>query len=851
MKYRVMGRSILLLLLLTAYLGAIGQSGSINGIVLDSETSEGVPFATVALYQGASDTPLAGVTTNLDGEFSIIGVAAGSYRISFSFIGYVSQDLNNVEITRSSPSVTLAPIRLTPASVDIEGVEVTAMARTVVNRLDRRTYRAEDFETARGGNATDVLNRLPSVSVSPDGEVSVRGTTDFMVYLNGRPTQMEPSVLLGQISASNIQSIDVITVPSAQYDAQGKGGIINITTKSTGIEGFSLSANGLLGGAPWGNRTDKISGYNLTDNSYGGGLNFTYGNNGWLFFGGLNYSWRDVNSERLGSARILNAENNTYKHMIASGLKPEWYENLSANIGFDANLSEQSQVSASYYYGTRTEGRKALYLYNIFTADRDKNPVDGVPTNEHWIFNPNEGIREGTFHTINADYTYRFDETTKLTLSGLYEHSVLIHSVNNPNIDYNPSSGLLGNHLLHYNQMDNTPLDGFRFSADFSKEFDNGQTLSIGLQPQFFSIAGGLDYDTLNIATNTWGANTDFENRIDLTRGIYAGYADYSGSLGNLSYKTGLRLEYTDQALNIDNPDYFSIFDRATTDRHVQQKLDWFPSLHIGYLISESDNVSLAASRRISRAPIKNMAPFLFRRHLEVYLVGDPALKPEYINNVELSYSKTIAKQRFTLIGFYRGVDNAVFRVNTVYEDELVLIRSFTNSGNTTALGAELNANMELGDKAKLFVGGSLFDYHVQADIFGYQEDNRSLSWSLKGNLNVMISRELSFNADFDMRSAQVTAQGQNEMQYLANAALRYSPAKAKGWNFTLRALNILNSNTRELNTRAYDSSGTQIFYQDTDYYWYGPIAELAISYDLNWKGQSKKGGSEFGRDEF
>ncbi len=833
------------------YIPGFAQQGVIEGTVMDSNTRDGIPFATVALFKAGSEIPVKGVTTNIDGGFRISSVEYGNYRVSISFIGYDSHDLFDIPITRNAPSVQLGVISLSQSAVQLEGVEVTAMARTVVNRLDRRTYRAEDFETARGGNATDVLNRLPSVSVSPDGEVSVRGTTDFMVYLNGKPTQIEPSVLLAQISANNIQSIDVITVPSAQFDAQGKGGIINITTKSSGIEGFSLSTNGLLGGAPWGNRTDNLTGYNLTDNSYGGGLNFTYGNNGWLFFGGVNYSWRDVNSSRSGDARILNAENDTYKHMVASGLKPEWYENQSANFGLEVKLSERSKFSASYYFGTRTEGRKAMYLYNIFTADKDKNPVDGIPLNDHWVFNPNEGIREGLFHTANADYTLEIDKTTTLSFSGLYEHSVLTHSVDNPNIAYNPSTQELGDHLLHYNQMDKTPLDGFRLSVDFQKKSENGNTLSLGVQPQLFRITGGLDYDTLNIATNTWGSNTDFENNIDLTRGIYAGYIDYSGVYGDISYKAGLRMEYTDQLLSIENPDYFTLFDRQTLSSNKYTKFDWFPSLHVGYSFSELDNITLAASRRISRAPIKNMAPFLFRRHLEVYLVGDPALKPEYINNVELSYGKTIDKQRFTLVGFYRGVDNAIFRVNTVYNEELVLIRSFTNSGNTKAIGGELNANLQLGKRTKIFIGGSLYDYHVQADIFGFKEDNRSLSWSLKGNVNLIFSRELSFNADFDMRSAQVTAQGQNELQYLANAALRYSPAKAKGWNFTLRGLNLLSSNTRALSTRAYDATGIQIFYQDTEYFWYGPIVEMAISFDLNWKGQSKKGGSEFGKNEF
>ncbi len=843
--------STTLVISLISTLSILAQTGSIEGRVQDAESNDGIPFATVALYKPGSEVPVSGVSTDYDGNFNLSGVAYGSYNLTVSFIGYTPIELPNVEVSRGLSKVNLGTISLTPSATQLEGVEVSAMARTVVNRLDRRTYRAQDFETARGGNASDVLNRLPSVSVSPDGEVSVRGTTDFMVYLNGRPTQLEPSVLLAQISAGSIESIDVITVPSAQFDAQGKGGIINITTKTKGIEGFSLSANGLLGGAPWGHPTDRYTGYNLNDNRYGGGLNLTYAKNGLVLYGGFNYNWREANSSRSGDARILDQSNGSYKHMVASGMKPEWYENVSTSLGFDAVLSSRSSLSASYYYGKRLEGRQAFYMYNIFMADKEKNPIDGIPTNEQWIFNPNEGIRTGAFHTISTDYTYRFDENTKIAISGLYEFSVLTHDVDNPNIEYNPTTDALGVHQLHYKQSDNTPLDGARLSIDFSKKFDNGNTLSLGVQPQLFAIDGALKYDTLNVSSNLWGAYSDLENKVDLTRAIYAGYIDYSGNAGSLSYKAGLRLEYTDQVLNIDNPDYFTLFDRETNARNEQQKLDWFPSLHASYSLTETDNILFAASRRISRSPIKNMAPFLYRRHLEVYVVGDPELKPEFINNIELSYGKAMGKQRLTLTGFYRGVDNAVFRVNTVYEDELVLIRSFTNSGNTQAYGAELNANLELGKRTKMFVGGSLYNYHVQADIFGYKEDNSSLSWSLKGNANVMIAKGFRFSADFDVTSAQITAQGRNELGYIANAALSYNPSKLNGWTFNLRALNILNSNTNELSTRAYDSSGTQIFYQDTEFYWYGPIVEMGISYNLNWKGQAKKADSEFGRSEF
>jgi outer membrane receptor protein involved in Fe transport len=347
-------------------------------------------------------------------------------------------------------------------------------------------------------------------------------------------------------------------------------------------------------------------------------------------------------------------------------------------------------------------------------------------------------------------------------------------------------------------------------------------------------------------------AYTELENGIDLSRGIYAGYVDYSGSWERFEIMAGLRLEYTDQHMEIDNPDYFTIFDRPTQSTYLVQQLDWFPTLHASFTPGKATTFNLAASRRISRPPIKNMAPFLYRRHLEVYVVGDPALLPEYINSVELGMERKFGKQKVNLTGFYRGVDNAIFRVNTVYQEEMVLIRSYTNSGNTRALGAELNADFEAGSRAKFFLGGSLYNYRVQGDIFGYQEDNNSTNWSLKGNTNVTLSKQLKFTADFDMISATVTAQGTNEMFYFANAALTYSPAKMDNWSFVLRVLDIFNSNVRGLDTRAYDSSGRQIFYQETVYTRTGPIAEIGLSYAFNSNGKSgRKAESSFGNSEF
>jgi outer membrane receptor protein involved in Fe transport len=456
------------------------------------------------------------------------------------------------------------------------------------------------------------------------------------------------------------------------------------------------------------------------------------------------------------------------------------------------------------------------------------------------------------FNNINLDYDLQTGNDGKWLFSGLYEFSLLSHDIDNPNISFNPGSKTLGNTLSHYMQYDETPLHAYRISAEYQKVLSNGFSLSMGLQPQYVIISGSFDYDTLNVASNLWGAYSSLENTSELRRGIYAAYVDGAGQWNNLQFKIGLRVEHTDQGLSIDNPEYFNLFERPVLERYLVQKTDFFPSLHVLYKISETDNLAFAASRRISRSPVKNMFPFLYRRHLEVYVVGDPALKPEYIQTAELSYRKNVADQQFSLTGFYRGVSNAVFRVNTVYPDELVLIRSFTNAGETISAGGELSANLEWDNRVKFFFGASLYHFQVQADIFGYREDNQSVNWNLKGNGNILLGRQFRLSADFDIRSAEITAQGRNELLFMTNAALSYTHPKYNAWVVNLRLLNILNTNNRVLSTRAYNKEGVQIFYQDTDFYYYGPVAEFMVTYSLNRISKAQPrvrtgiGGSEF-----
>ncbi len=815
------------------------KNGVIQGVVCDKESGEKFPFATVSLLKDNTLLPV-GVITDEHGGFKFDGLALGTYHIVLSFIGYKTDTIPKLILNKQNPKLTLGTLTIEAANVAIEEVEVLAMANTVSNKIDRKSYRAEDFSTARGGTAVDVLNKLPAISVGPDGEVSVRGTNDFMVYLNGRPTQMEPSILLGQISGDNIQHIDVITVPTAKYDAQGKGGIINISTKTNGIEGFAFTATAKFGASPWENKTDPYDGYELNDDRYSGGVNLMYGIDKLTLFGGFNYDKKNVNGARTGDARVWDYEWEAYKHMEAAGERPEWYEYYSANAGMDYKFTESTKLSASYFYGNRTEGRSAFYVYHNFYGDADKNPIDGVDLNEEYLYNPNTDNRYGEFHTGNIDLQTILANGAELTTSFLYEHSSLSRNLDNFNYVFDEENDQVAEITDHYNQWDNTPLDAYRLSVDYSRSLTNGDKIGFGLQPQYFQIEGSFSYDTLDLVTGNMLDYTDLENAIDLNRGIYTAYVDYSGTWNKLSYMLGLRMEYTDQEMKIANPDYFTIFERETKSTYKVNQLDWFPTLHGVYLLNQSSKLSLAGSRRISRPAIKNMSPFLYRRHLEVYEVGDPDLQPEYINKLEVGFDKKIGKQKVNLTGFYRGVENAIFRVNTTYQEEVVLIRSYTNSGNSKSLGIELNANLNTLSFAKFFIGGSVFHYRVKGDIFGYKTDNASTNWSLKGNANFILTKEWRFTTDFDVKSATVTAQGQNDAFYMANTALDYEPENLENWSFSLRVLNILNSNIQGLDTQAFDKDALEIFYQETEYNRTGPIAEFSISYSFR-NGKSKR----------
>ena len=229
---------ILILLALSTGKTVLAQRGGITGIITDRIASDRIPFANIVVSSKNNEIPKTGVVSDENGNFIIKDLSFGSYDLIISFIGYQTDTIKNININEKVQQVNIGTVQLNPFTVVLDEAVIEAAPNQVVSKIDRKKYTVGDFETAKGGNAADILNKLPSVTVDPNGVVSVRGTSDFMIYLNGKPTQFEPSVLLGQIAGNSIESIEVISVPTARYEAQGKGGIINIITKERDLKDY-------------------------------------------------------------------------------------------------------------------------------------------------------------------------------------------------------------------------------------------------------------------------------------------------------------------------------------------------------------------------------------------------------------------------------------------------------------------------------------------------------------------------------------------------------------------------------------------------------------------------------------
>jgi outer membrane receptor protein involved in Fe transport len=677
-------------------------SAKIIGFLLDSTDSKPVEFATLALINTKTNKPVDGTVADGVGKFTLNKVAVGSYKIVVSFIGYDSKTVF-VNITEKNDDRDLGVIKLQQSSKMLSEVTVEGQRALIEERVDRTVYNAEKDASNKGGDATDVLKKVPMLSVDLDGNPSLRGSTSVKVLINNKPSTIMASNIadaLRQIPADMIKTVEVITSPSAKYDAEGSAGIINIVTKKNTLQGLTLSFDSSAG----------VRGSNLS-------LNGNFRNKNWgLSLGGFGRSEYNVNGKFESTQLTQNMGVETRNVQTAESRREGLFGNYQ--LGFDWDINKYNSITASTRFGLRNGNNWQDGLQQIrngvLTSLRNTNSLD-----------------ESANVDINVDYTHTFEKPQK-------EFSILsMYSRNNRSNDfYNlimNTKTTMSEILSSIKNENGSYNEEATFQMDYQTPVAKNQLLEFGAKGILRNVTS--DYKSFTAGSN--GIYTQVNSAIlpsnvfDYNQNIYSTYGSYTLTTKNKwSIKTGARYEYTDISA--------SFLKKEGQNTVIPAYGVLVPSFNMSKTF-KSGTWRFSYNRRIQRPGIQNLNPNVNATNPLNISTGNPNLAPEYTNNYEVSYSKFIKQTYISTSFFMRNTTGAINVIREVFGDTVKT--TSRNIGNEDAYGMNINLNVNLSNKLMIGGGGDL-SYLVLANnvadpLLNARNEGLQTNFRVFGNYNI------------------------------------------------------------------------------------------------------------------
>ncbi|SKB39871.1 TonB-dependent receptor domain-containing protein [Daejeonella lutea] len=801
------------------------QTGSVKGRIVDGLDKSVIEYASVSAFNAADSTLTAGQVSTADGSFMISKLRAGTYYLRVAFIGYASKMIPGFSIsageTKDLGAITLERGAKSLAEITVSGQQVTSS-----NKIDKQTYKAAQFESAKGGSAIDVMKNLPSVSVTGQGEINVRGSANFLVLINGKPVLTDAQTALSQLPANSIENIELVTSPSAKYDPDGKGGIINITTRRGATNGFTLAANA-MGGLP------STTTYNNAKKPvrFGGDITLNFKQDKWDISAGGNYNRNDNTGYREGEVFTKNFQNNTITRFPSEGERSFVKENYAGRASVIFSPDASNTFSAGFFSGRRHQVRVADILYNNTTSDLTTNNL----IRSLRYFNSNHQTKNGNFTLGNFDYTHNFKDKSALNASVLYERARLYGNTTNTNVNFPNTATVIQTVVNPYEN----PIDGYRFKLDYSIGIGKGK-LESGYQFRYDTQDGKFDY-FVSPATSQPDANR-FRGTAKAKNQINSIYSQYAGKTKKLDYIAGLRYELARRTVRLSydpNP-------------HILNLSNLFPSANLLYHVNSQLNLKAGYSKRVQRTNNYELNPIPEREHSETLEQGDPDLLPGFIDLAEIGLNKTLKSGSLFATLYYQGIKNPIQRVNSVYADT-ILNRVFTNAEFARSLGVEAGLNLQPFKWWTLYLGGNLYNYKIRGDlnVLGMTTNvsNNALVHSINTNHTFRLSNTLFVQGNINYLSARPTAQGEDSRFITPNTSVKKSFMNGR-FSTTLQWLNM-DLGTEKSNRQRITTTGLD-FYTTTNYIYETDVFMLNFSFNLNKSAaKAKLPASEFGDKEF
>lgn len=699
------------------------QKGAISGSIFDSATQAPIPYANLIIKSG--DSIITGGITNDDGGFTLGNIAFGTYNFEVQYIGYKTTK-REIILNKTTKKLSLGGVYIEEDAVALEAVEVTAERSTIEQKIDRKVINVGKDLTTAGASASDIMGNIPSVSITQDGDLSLRGNENVRVLVDGKPTNISSRELLQQIPSTSIKTIELITNPSAKYNPEGMSGIINITLKKNTNLGFNGSINT---GFTYGERARYNNSLSL--NYRNGKANF-YGSYGNRLGEGVTKGFINRTAERTGQD-ILSIADRT-SHLLKFGL--DYYINDKNTLSFYTNQN--------FFDAALNAGRNITFLD---TPEANFNQLDLT-------------TRDNTNASYNVDFKHDFSKEG---------HSIELEAdYNTLKSDTNNDFDFTGNTpLANYDEFIDDTRTNTTINLDYVNPLTDNSTLEIGLETRLRRT--GNTYVTDRADFN----NSDF--RYD--RDIHSFYTTFSQSLGKWQYNLGLRLE----DYNVDTQ-----FDETSEEpfTFTDKLFNIYPSGFLKYTPSEESKNSyqLSFARRIDRPSLNQINPIRQLSTPLLILTGNPSLVPQFTNSVEVNYSRKLDKGNFTFGGFYRRINDEINRRGFFDEDNsTVLIVDYDNFDSNDAYGLELSASYRPTNWWSLNGSFDVYSRTQKGFIEGESVEVNNTLMNAKLNNSFKATKDLTFQLFTFYSGRQSVLQYDLKDNYFMNAGARYNFAEGKG----------------------------------------------------------------------
>jgi outer membrane receptor protein involved in Fe transport len=745
------------ILIITSTVISQPKIGKITGTVIDKKTNAPIEGADVVLFSSKDSSMVKGTSTDKNGTYIIDEVPPGRFYIKANLVGYNFALVSGILINRESKEVTIDPIRLGQGETTTEEIIVEGEKSLIEFRPDKRVFNVAKDLTSQGGTLIDLLRNVPSVSVDQDGNVSLRGGEGVKIMIDGRTSGLEGqnrNAILEQIPANQVESIELITNPSAKFEAEGSVGIINIVLKKNENKGMGYT--GTLG-------------LNMgTGDKYSGQFSLSLKNNKVNIYGNYGYNLRNMTTSGFNDIFYLSSSYLSETHRESSGRGRNKSHN--AKLGLDYYFDKQNTLGFSVNYrnqdrtGSNKNINKEYDLSNNLISD---------------YFSYSNDVDKGYTFDVNANYSLKFKNPQQSFIADLsYSRDKDDESEENFDTYITP----VNNTPFKQNEMSNETRDGYTGKIDYAHPFTKDLKLEAGYKGNYNKRDNDFAIDTYDYSTNQFVRDNNQSNRFIYKELINAGYGILTQQLGNFGYSLGLRVEHT--KINGELVTTSEFFDR--------NYIDFFPSASISQKISSSSEIQLSYARRINRPRQRQLNPFRSLMGSNNYTEGNPELNPEFTDAFELNYIYYFPWATITPSIFYRQTKDEITRQRTLL-DSVSTLSTFVNLNKSKSYGGELIISSH---PAKFInFSGTFSFYRTELDASNLQNaaSNAANIWSARGMSNIILPADFSAQLSYFYHGKRVTPNGSIEPFQSFDMAVKKDLFDKK-LSITLRATDIFNT---------------------------------------------------------